>query len=82
MQLSTQLNSTDWKRRLDVTGEYIRSKLVDDQEGIPLHLDIQLVDLNNCQPMEDVFLELWSKSYPHSNYELQRRSHGDALKYH
>ncbi|KAL5376451.1 hypothetical protein DPSP01_010461 [Paraphaeosphaeria sporulosa] len=43
-----------------VTGEYIRSKLVDDQKGIPLHLDIQLVDVNNCHPMKDVFLELWS----------------------
>jgi len=61
------LNSTDLTRHSDVTGEYIRSKLVDDQEGIPLHLDIQLVDVNTCQPMGNVFLELWSEFHSQSS---------------
>ena len=43
-------------------GEIIRSKIIDGEKGVPLHLDIQLVDVTTCQPVKDVFLEMWSKS--------------------
>ena len=46
---------------LDVTGEFIRSKVVDGEQGVPLHLDFQLIDVNTCQPVKGVFVEMWSK---------------------
>ena len=46
----------------DVTGESVRSAIVDDQVGVPLYLDIQIVDVNTCKPIKGTMLELWSKS--------------------
>lgn len=43
----------------DVTGESIRSNLVDGELGVPLHLDIQLVDVDTCKPIPNVYLEIW-----------------------
>ncbi|KAI9933921.1 hypothetical protein ASPWEDRAFT_168195 [Aspergillus wentii DTO 134E9] len=42
-----------------VSGELIRSNLVDGQEGVPLFLDIQLVDTNTCEPVPEVYLDFW-----------------------
>ncbi|KAF2734091.1 aromatic compound dioxygenase [Polyplosphaeria fusca] len=42
-----------------VTGESIRTNLVDGELGVPLHLDIQLIDVNTCKPVKDVYLEIW-----------------------
>lgn len=44
----------------DVLGQSVRSKLVDDQVGVPLHLDFQIIDVNTCEPVQGVFLEIWS----------------------
>lgn len=53
--LNLQLNYAD------VIGESIRTNLVDGQLGVPLHLDIQVIDVNTCQPLNKTFLEMWSK---------------------
>ncbi|KAL4874272.1 Intradiol ring-cleavage dioxygenase [Aspergillus karnatakaensis] len=42
-----------------VTGELIRNNLVEDQEGVPLYLDIQLIDANTCEPVPDTFIDFW-----------------------
>ena len=42
-----------------VQGELIRHDVTEDQEGVPLHLDIQLIDVNTCEPVPKVYLELW-----------------------
>ncbi|KAL2832522.1 Intradiol ring-cleavage dioxygenase [Aspergillus cavernicola] len=42
-----------------VTGELIRENLVEDQEGVPLYLDIQLIDSNTCNPVPDTFIDFW-----------------------
>ncbi|KAL2818662.1 Intradiol ring-cleavage dioxygenase [Aspergillus granulosus] len=42
-----------------VTGELIRNNLVEDQEGVPLYLDIQLIDSNTCNPVPDVYIDFW-----------------------
>ncbi|KAF9729744.1 hypothetical protein PMIN06_004923 [Paraphaeosphaeria minitans] len=39
---------------------YLHPKLPKAHSGIPLHWDIHLVELNDCQPAKDVFLELRS----------------------
>ncbi|KAL4949832.1 Intradiol ring-cleavage dioxygenase [Aspergillus filifer] len=42
-----------------VSGELIRKDLTEDQEGVPLYLDIQLVDSTTCEPVPDVYLDFW-----------------------
>jgi len=42
-----------------VTGESIRTNLVDGEPGVPLHLDIQLIDVDTCKPVKGVYLEIW-----------------------
>ncbi|KAJ2975458.1 hypothetical protein NUW58_g8350 [Xylaria curta] len=34
-----------------VSGELIRTDITDGQAGVPLHLDIQFIDLNSCEPI-------------------------------
>ncbi|KAK1753236.1 Intradiol ring-cleavage dioxygenase [Echria macrotheca] len=43
-----------------VLGETIRSTIVDDQNGVPLHLDFQLIDVQTCKPLKGVFIEMWN----------------------
>ena len=42
-------------------GEAVRPQIVDGEKGVPLHLDFQVVDVNTCQPVKDILLEMWSK---------------------
>jgi len=42
-----------------VQGELIREDITEDQEGVPLHLDIQVIDVNTCEPVPSVYIELW-----------------------
>ncbi|KAL3457095.1 Intradiol ring-cleavage dioxygenase [Aspergillus heterothallicus] len=42
-----------------VSGELIRNNLVEDQEGVPLYLDVQLIDSTTCEPVPDVYIDFW-----------------------
>lgn len=42
-----------------VDGELIRGDITDGQEGVPLYLDIQLVDTSTCEPVPAVYMDLW-----------------------
>lgn len=42
-----------------VDGELIRSDISEDQIGVPLYLDIQLVDTSNCLSVPAVFMDIW-----------------------
>jgi protocatechuate 3,4-dioxygenase beta subunit len=42
-----------------VDGELIRNNMVEDQVGVPLLLDIQLVDTSTCQPIPAAFIDIW-----------------------
>ncbi|KAB5582788.1 Intradiol ring-cleavage dioxygenase [Coniochaeta sp. 2T2.1] len=42
-----------------VAGEYIREDVTEDQLGIDLALDVQVLDVNTCEPVPDVYLEIW-----------------------
>ncbi|KAB8208502.1 Intradiol ring-cleavage dioxygenase [Aspergillus parasiticus] len=41
-----------------VSGEHIRQNISETQLGIPLSLELQLVDVNTCQPVQNAFLDL------------------------
>ncbi|KAK5662383.1 hypothetical protein OQA88_8293 [Cercophora sp. LCS_1] len=42
-----------------VTGEFIRSDLVESQAGVKLHLDIQVLNIDTCKPVPNAYLEIW-----------------------
>lgn len=43
-----------------VQGELIRNDLRETQPGIDLYLDVQLIDVNTCQPVSKAHLDIWS----------------------
>ncbi|KAF2035371.1 aromatic compound dioxygenase [Setomelanomma holmii] len=42
-----------------VQGELVREDITENQEGVPLTLDIQIIDVNTCEPVPKAFLEIW-----------------------
>lgn len=55
--LGTQPNE-----KIDVAGEYIREDVTETQAGVDLALDIQILDVNTCEPVPNVYMEIWRKS--------------------
>ncbi|KAB8223137.1 aromatic compound dioxygenase [Aspergillus novoparasiticus] len=43
-----------------VRGESIRSNITDGEAGVPLILDGLFIDVNTCEPIEDLYWEMWS----------------------
>ncbi|ETS77425.1 hypothetical protein PFICI_11299 [Pestalotiopsis fici W106-1] len=41
------------------SGEFIRQDVTEDQAGIPVHLDMQFVDINTFEPMTDLLVDIW-----------------------
>lgn len=42
-----------------VGGEYIRQDIVETQEGIATTIDYQVIDVDTCEPVPNVYLEMW-----------------------
>ncbi|RHZ55591.1 hypothetical protein CDV55_104592 [Aspergillus turcosus] len=42
-----------------VSGELIRSDITEDQAGVPLYVDVQMVDSSTCEPVTNVYLDFW-----------------------
>ncbi|RWA08101.1 hypothetical protein EKO27_g7016 [Xylaria grammica] len=42
-----------------VAGEYIRQNIVEEEEGVPLTLDIAIYDVDTCDPISDAWVEIW-----------------------
>lgn len=42
-----------------VGGEYVREDIREEQEGIDTVLDYQVIDVNTCEPVPEVYLEMW-----------------------
>lgn len=42
-----------------VGGEYIRENIIEDEEGIDTIIDYQVIDVNTCEPVPSVYLEMW-----------------------
>ncbi|CAN8104266.1 unnamed protein product [Discula destructiva] len=43
-----------------VLGEYVRSDIVDDEPGVSVVLDIQLIDVSTCEPLVGAWTDIWS----------------------
>ncbi|KAI0123521.1 Intradiol ring-cleavage dioxygenase [Xylariales sp. AK1849] len=42
-----------------VGGEYIRRNIIEDQEGVDTVIDYQVIDVETCEPVPNVYLEMW-----------------------
>ena len=42
-----------------VSGEYVRENIVEDEEGVELILDTQVIDIATCDPVPDAMIEIW-----------------------
>ncbi|KAJ5722213.1 hypothetical protein N7488_000248 [Penicillium malachiteum] len=42
-----------------VTGELIREDIVESQSGVPLYMDIQIIDTNTCNPLPNIYTDIW-----------------------
>ncbi|KAK1997771.1 aromatic compound dioxygenase, partial [Colletotrichum falcatum] len=43
-----------------VSGEYVRRHLIEDQKGVNIVVDYQVIDVETCEPVPKVYLEMWS----------------------
>ncbi|KAK8208374.1 GPI anchored dioxygenase-like protein [Phyllosticta capitalensis] len=43
-----------------VTGEYVRSDVTEGEPGVPMHLEMQFIDTNTCEPLPDLFIDIWA----------------------
>jgi protocatechuate 3,4-dioxygenase beta subunit len=44
---------------VDVSGELIRKNVVEKEPGVPLTYEVQVLDVNTCEPIVGVMLEMW-----------------------
>ncbi|KAI0384013.1 aromatic compound dioxygenase [Hypomontagnella monticulosa] len=42
-----------------VAGELIRTDVTDNQAGVPLHLDLQFIDINTCGAIPNMLIDIW-----------------------
>ncbi|OHF04280.1 hypothetical protein CORC01_00619 [Colletotrichum orchidophilum] len=42
-----------------VSGEYVRRNIIEEQEGVDIVLDYQVIDVDTCEPVPNVYLEMW-----------------------
>ncbi|KAK0205771.1 aromatic compound dioxygenase [Desarmillaria ectypa] len=42
-----------------VDGEYVRSDITEDQEGVYTYVDVELIDYSTCEPVADVYIDFW-----------------------
>lgn len=41
-----------------IQGEILREDITEEQESVPLKLDIQILDVRTCEPVPQAFLEI------------------------
>ncbi|ETP04907.1 hypothetical protein F441_18390 [Phytophthora nicotianae CJ01A1] len=42
-----------------VLGEYIRSDMREDQPGVDMYIDVQVIDVSTCEPVTDMYVDFW-----------------------
>ncbi|KAJ3039784.1 hypothetical protein HDV00_011911 [Rhizophlyctis rosea] len=45
-----------------IQGELVRQDLTDNMPGVPLYLDIGVIDMSTCQPLTGAYVDIWSAS--------------------
>ncbi|TYZ63704.1 hypothetical protein PybrP1_004039 [[Pythium] brassicae (nom. inval.)] len=42
-----------------VKGEFIRTDIRESQPGVDLHTELQIIDVNTCKPVENLYVDFW-----------------------
>lgn len=42
-----------------IEGELVRQDITDGEVGIPMTLDLQLIDVNTCEPLPQIYIDIW-----------------------
>ena len=42
-----------------VDGELVRTNVTDNEPGVPLYADFQVIDVSTCEPISGVYLDFW-----------------------
>ncbi|KAK1942718.1 hypothetical protein P3T76_006217 [Phytophthora citrophthora] len=42
-----------------IKGEYIRTDMREKQTGVPMYIDVQVIDVNTCKPVTNMYVDLW-----------------------
>lgn len=42
-----------------VSGEYIRNDMREDEPGIDMYIDLQVIDVSTCEPVTDMYVDFW-----------------------
>ncbi|KAG7380475.1 hypothetical protein PHYPSEUDO_007177 [Phytophthora pseudosyringae] len=42
-----------------VKGEYVRTDMREQQTGVTMYVDVQVIDVNTCDPVKDLHIDLW-----------------------
>lgn len=61
-----------------IAGEQIRSDISEGQPGVPLALEIQIVDVRNCQPIPGAFVEVYQCNATGVYSGVQAEGNGNA----
>ncbi|KAJ6088532.1 hypothetical protein N7486_009793 [Penicillium sp. IBT 16267x] len=61
-----------------VSGELIRENLVEGQSGVPLYMDIQVLDTNTCEPLPNIYMDLWHCNATGVYSGIQASGNGDS----
>ena len=46
-------------RRIDVSGEYVRADIIEEEEGVEMVFEAQVIDMVTCDPVPDAMVEIW-----------------------
>ncbi|KAI5891221.1 aromatic compound dioxygenase [Schizophyllum commune H4-8] len=42
-----------------VLGEIVRQNMTEDQAGVPLEISVDFIDINNCEPLSNYWIDMW-----------------------
>ncbi|KEQ81087.1 intradiol ring-cleavage dioxygenase [Aureobasidium pullulans EXF-150] len=59
--------------------EFIRKNITENQEGVPITLDIQVIDVNTCEPVPDVYIDFWHCNATGVYSGIVTSGNGDSL---
>src|SRR5438046_1868363 len=43
-----------------IDGQNIRQDITDGQQGVPMHLELQFIDVKTCEPATGLLVDIWS----------------------
>lgn len=61
-----------------VKGELIRYDISDGEEGVPIYLDGQFIDINTCEPINDLYWDVWNCNSTGVYSGVQSGMNGDS----